>query len=91
MRATSPKRARQLRVYRTARGAFLAANPLCAFPSGCGQAATEIQHRRGRRGERLNDTAWWAASCHDHNQWAETNTGAALELGWLIRIEGGAA
>jgi hypothetical protein len=57
------------------------------FP-GCGQPATELHHRRGRRGARLLDQAWWAASCATHNDFAETHTGESLDIGWLVRIEG---
>ena len=91
MRAVSKKRAKQLRVYSVLRREFLAEHPLCESPANCGQPATEIQHRRGRRGVRLLDVAWWAASCHDCNTRAETDTGWALATGWLIRIEGEAA
>lgn len=90
MRTVSKKRARELNAYRTLRVSFLEANPLCEFPLGCGQAATEVQHRRGRRGARLLDVEWWAASCHAHNMFAEESTGAALDCGWLVRIEGAA-
>lgn len=87
LRRRSPKRARQEREYARLRAAFLAGHPYCESPLDCGQAATEIQHRRGRRGARLIDVDWWAASCRACNEWAETNTGEALASGWLIRIE----
>lgn len=90
MKSRTPKRARQEREYSKLRAVFLAANPWCQFPTGCGQPATEVQHRRGRRGLRLLDVDWWAASCHSHNMWAEDHTGEALEIGWLVRIEGAA-
>lgn len=87
IRRVSPRRARQERAYTPLRAAFLEANPRCQSPLNCGQPATEVQHRRGRQGERLLDVAWWAASCHDCNQAAETNTGWAYATGWLVRIE----
>jgi hypothetical protein len=90
MRAVSKKRAAQLRVYARLRVEFLEANPRCAFPGGCDQRATEIQHRRGRRGERLLDVTWWAAACHGCNQFGETNTGESIALGWIVPIEGAA-
>lgn len=89
MRAVVPKRARQLRAYRPLAAAFLEANPRCMFP-GCDQPTTELHHKRGRRGERLLDQAWWAASCATHNAFAEERTGEALAIGWLVRIEGAA-
>lgn len=88
MRAVSKQRARQLREYRPARDAFLAEHPVCQFPPGCDRATTELHHRRGRRGLRLLDQTWWAASCAFHNDYAETHTGESLAVGWLIRIEG---
>jgi hypothetical protein len=72
------------------RALFLEANPWCQFPLGCGKPANTIQHLRGRRGARLLDEKYWAASCLPCNLWAEDNTGEALRIGWLIRIEGAA-
>lgn len=86
----SKKRRSEETQYRKLRAAFLAGHPFCEFPDGCGVPATEIQHRRGRRGARLVDVDWWAASCHSHNMWAEDHTGEALRIGWLVRIEGAA-
>jgi hypothetical protein len=85
--AVSRKRAGQNRTYTTLRARFLADHVRCEFPLGCREVATEIQHRRGRRGARLLDTTWWAASCSACNQWAEDHTGEALACGWLVRIE----
>lgn len=90
MRAVSKKRQRELRVYKSCRLAYLEQHPRCEFPLGCDEPSTEIQHRRGRRGLRLLDVTWWAASCHGHNQWAEEHTGEAIDCGWLVRIEGAA-
>lgn len=88
MRAVSPKRAKQLREYTKLRHRFLDANPWCSFPLGCDRPTAVVHHRRGRFGARLNDTAWWAASCVEHNDFAETHTGESIRIGWLIRIEG---
>lgn len=90
LRARSPKRAREDRQYNVLRAAYLAGHPVCEFPLGCTGRATEIQHRKGRRGARLCDVDWFAASCHEHNMWAEDHTGQALRIGWLVRIEGAA-
>jgi hypothetical protein len=90
VRAVALKRARQLREYRPLRDAFLEAHPWCQFP-GCANRTEVLHHKRGRRGLRLLDERWWAASCDFHNDFAETRTGESLELGWLIHIEGGAA
>jgi hypothetical protein len=86
VRTVSRKRARQLRQYAKQRAWFFDIHLWCEFP-GCERPAAVVHHRRGRFGGRLNDTAWWAASCIPHNDFAETHTGEALELGWLVRIE----
>lgn len=88
LRQRSSKRAEQMAVYVPQRNAFLAANPQCQYPEGCGQRATQVHHRRGRRGLRLLNKTWWSASCDFHNEYAETNTGHCLTIGWLVRIEG---
>lgn len=88
MRRVSKKRAAAMRIYIKRRNAFLAAASVCEFPLGCDRPAVVLHHRRGRFGARLLDEEWWSASCHEHNEFAETQTGAALECGWLVRIEG---
>lgn len=91
MRAVSVKRAALLRTYKTRRAVFLALDDggvRCEFPLGCHAIADTVQHLRGRRGARLLDERYWAASCLRHNLWAEENTGEAYDLGWLIRVEG---
>jgi hypothetical protein len=90
MRARSLKRAQQMREYGKLVGPFLAGRSQCEFPAGCEARATAVHHRRGRFGLRLLDVDWWAASCDFHNDFAETRTGEALAIGWLIRIEGAA-
>ena len=91
MRRVSKKRAALLRIYSVRRRVFLAERSTCEFPLGCTAVADTIQHLRGRRGDRLLREEWWAASCWTHNTWAEDHTGEALAIGWLHRIESGAA
>jgi hypothetical protein len=86
VRPRSPRRAEQMALYVPLAKAFLEQNQWCWFP-GCTRRSSEVHHRRGRSGERLLDQRWWAASCHAHNELAETNTGYALSVGWLIEIE----
>jgi hypothetical protein len=87
VRTRSLKRQRQIREFIPQAEAFLAENPRCQFP-GCTLPSTVVHHSRGRRGWRLLHRPWWKASCAPHNQFAEDETGAALECGWLLRIEG---
>ena len=49
MRAVSKKRAAQMRVYSRKRVEFLTAHPVCEFPSGCLNAATDVH--QGRNGD----------------------------------------
>jgi hypothetical protein len=88
IRSVSVRRQRENREYTKLRREFLESRPRCEFPNGCGERADTVQHLRGRRGARLNNVDYWAASCLAHNLWAEENTGEALAIGWLIRIEG---
>lgn len=87
MRAVSVKRARQMRLYVPLRNEFLETHQVCQFPLGCGQRATDVHHRKGRQGERLLDVRFFAASCRSHNEYAEVETGHALEIEWLLRVE----
>jgi len=93
MRAVAPKRARQLRAYRTLRDAFLAERPLCEFPSWpcCDQQATDVHHRRGRQGALLLDVTKWSALCRPHHSWVTEHPKAAVEMGISELRVGGAA
>lgn len=87
LRRASLKRRQQELQYLKLRKKFFDAYPWCQFP-GCDRPTAVVHHRRGRFGARLNDVTWWAASCIEHNDFAETHTGESLRLGWLVRIEG---
>jgi hypothetical protein len=80
VRQVSRKRARQLRLYKPLARDFLTGHPVCEWPPGCEARAVCVHHRRGRFGERLLDTDYWAASCAFHNEFAETHTGEALAV-----------
>lgn len=84
MRRRSSKLAAAMREYAPKAAAFLAERPRCEYPLGCDQWATEVHHRRGRTGWRLLAEEWWASSCRKHNELAETDTGLALRVGWLL-------
>jgi hypothetical protein len=86
----SGKRQQQNYEYLKLRDTYLADHPQCMFPLGCHRKANVVHHMRGRQGARLLDQSWWAASCVPHNDYAETNTGEALAIGWLFRVEGAA-
>lgn len=90
LRRESVKRAAQMRKFRPLRDSYLAGHPVCEFPAGCEARAVVVHHRRGREGARLLDVSYFAASCWFHNDYAETQTGHSLAIGWLVRIEGAA-
>lgn len=90
MRARSLKRQREIREFIPHAEQFLDDNPWCQFP-GCAAPSEVVHHSRGRFGRRLLDRRWWKASCHFHNDYAETCTGESLAVGWLVPIEGGPA
>lgn len=87
MQPVSAKRQAELEVYYPLRDEFLAANRTCWR---CGAPSTCVHHRRGRRGSRLTDVRYFAASCDFCNEWAESHTGEALAEGWLLRVESAA-
>lgn len=64
---------------------FLLVHVWCEFP-GCDQPSDVVHHRKGRNGRRLRDQRFWSAACDPHNEYAETHTGEALAMGWLVRI-----
>lgn len=83
----SPRRALQMADYRPARDEFLTLHPWCQFP-GCTARSEVVHHAKGRDGERLLIVEHWRASCVPHNDFAETHTGEALALGWLLPLVG---
>lgn len=84
----SEKTAAEMRKYGPEVEVFLADHKWCEFPGGCGRRSTVVHHRYGRNGKRLRDQNYWAASCDEHNQYAEDETGAARESKWLLDVNG---
>lgn len=66
LKRVSKRRATQNKVYAKVRAEYLDQNPDCEV---CGfKQSTQIHHRRGRFGSRLNDTAFFLAVCFEcHN------------------------
>ncbi len=81
MRAVSKKRAAQNRIYSKRRVEFLTARPVCEFPSGCLNAATDVHHKAGRSGWRLLDEDRWVALCRECHHYVTVNPKAAYDLG----------
>jgi hypothetical protein len=88
LKRVSNKRSKELREYSKLRKAYLETHPYCeVYMAELGvkyngkpldmPLATDIHHRKGRWGGRLNDTQYWLAVCrashdriHRHPQWA---------------------
>jgi len=86
VRARSPKRAAQERVYAKRRRVFLFGEDGdqprgCEFPEGCDRLASEVHHRRGRVGGLLLDERFWSALCSPCHAWVTVNPARAYELG----------
>lgn len=81
MRARTPARAAQERVYRKRRLVFLAEHERCDFPGGCVNAAQDVHHKRGRVGVDLLDESRWLACCRPHHDWIGLHPAAAYEMG----------
>lgn len=79
----SDKRRERMKAYKLLREAFLEANPICQV---CGDAkATDVHHKRGRFGSRLNDTDHWLAVCRQDHHRIHNNPKWAYEQGHLLK------
>jgi hypothetical protein len=87
MKKTSNKRAKQEREYKQNRLKYFENNPFCEARAtqNCGFKASEIHHRQGRNGDRLNDTAFFMAVCRSCHNYIHNNPAESYLKGWLIR------
>ena len=82
LRRTSTKRAKQLKEYFKLRADYLEEHRLCGV---CKTAkATDIHHRKGRTGARLNDTTFFVAVCRQCHDEIHHNPKWAYETGLLL-------
>lgn len=82
LRRVSSKRSKQLKEYFVLRADYLEEHRLCEVCKT--SKATDIHHRKGRAGTRLNDTQYFIAVCRDcHNQ-IHDNPKWAYETGLLL-------
>jgi len=81
LRKVSIKRAKQLREYKKIRETYLRLNPNCEI---CKRAATEIHHKSGRNGERLNDISKFMAICRTCHTWVHNNPQQSRNKNWII-------
>jgi len=86
----SSKRAKRNAAYLVARDLFLAKEenkfcPVLAKLKNQTVSATEVHHRNGREGERLNDQEYWIGVSREGHQWIHSNPELAYEAGWLTK------
>jgi hypothetical protein len=95
LKRVSTKRSKELKEYSKLRKAYLEAHPYCEvymaeygleYKGGPVDApkATDIHHRRGRWGSRLNDTRYWLAVCRAMHEDIHNDPKWAYEQGYLL-------
>jgi len=85
IRKISKKRSAQVRTYSKIRKEFLEENPYCqARIPECTIQATQVHHKAGREGDRLNDTSRFLAVCDSCHKWIELNPLKAKEQGYSL-------
>lgn len=81
IKPVSNKRQKELRTYSTLRKQYLQDHEDCqAQLDQCSQTATDIHHKAGRIGDKLNDTSDWLAVCRPCHNWIEEHPKEAKEL-----------
>jgi hypothetical protein len=81
IKKVSDKRKTQEKVYKLLRQQYLNAIPKC---ERCKQTATEIHHKNGREGKRLNDQTYFMAVCRTCHNYIHENPLEARKKSWLI-------
>lgn len=77
----SEKRAIQNEEYLEGHEEYMMLHPLCEV---CGDPGTEVHHRAGRSGERLNDQSLWMTVCRPCHNEIHDNPEEARKQGYLI-------
>lgn len=76
------KKGRMARYYQI-RKPFIEANPMCQICRNF--SATDVHHRKSRRGNLLFDTTWWMALCRCcHSEKVHGDVENAKKMGWLV-------
>ena len=81
IKKVSDKRKVQEVTYKLLRKQYLTAIPKCEV---CGNVATEIHHKNGREGERLNDQTYFMSVCRSCHTYIHENPAEARTKEWLI-------
>lgn len=78
----SSKQKSRLERYYPIRNAFMEEYKVCQICRNF--QATDLHHRKGRRGNLLFDTEWFMALCRTCHDWVHNNIKQAKEMGWLV-------
>lgn len=82
LRKTSSKRRRQNEVYKDVREKFLCNNPVCQVCKT--KMSSQVHHRRGRFGDRLNELEFFLSVCFDCHHKIHMNPKWAYDMGYMI-------
>jgi hypothetical protein len=83
LRRVSAKRKGQNEVYKDVREKFLTNNPICQV-CRC-KMASQVHHRRGRFGDRLNEVEFFLAVCFECHHEIHHNPAWAYERGYMVK------
>ena len=81
LRPVSKKRAKQNKIYSLYRNIYLTNHPACEI---CGNKATQIHHKKGRFGDRLNNMEFFMSICHECHEWIHRNPMEAYAKGYML-------
>jgi len=79
----SVKRKRQNEVYKDVREQFLSQNPVCQVCKS--KMASQVHHRRGRFGDRLNEVEFFLSVCFDCHHEIHQNPRWAYEKTYMLK------
>lgn len=77
----SDKRKDQEKIYTKISKIFKDSNPDCEC---CGKTATDIHHKNGRNGDRLNDVKFFMSVCRTCHTYIHEHPKESREMGFLI-------
>jgi len=79
----SVKRKRQNEVYKDVREQFLSQNPVCQVCKS--KMASQVHHRRGRFGDRLNEVEFFLSVCFECHHEIHQNPKWAYEKAYMLK------
>jgi len=83
LRPVSKKRAKQNATYKQVREKFLGNNPICQV-CRC-KMASQVHHRRGRFGDRLNEVEFFLAVCFECHERIHHNPVWAYAKDYMVK------